>query len=83
MMFSEVNQLLQLYLTVPMTTATAFSMLRRLKNYLRSRMTQERLNHTMLLHAHKDKTDQLALVNIAQEFILFNDRRRHFFGQFH
>ena len=51
-MFSEVHQL---YLTVPMTTATAertFSMLRRLKNYLRSRMTQEQLNHVMLTHTH-------------------------------
>ena len=59
-MFSEVHQLIRLYLTVPMTSATAertFSALRCLKNYLRSTMTQERLNHVMLLHTHKDKTD--------------------------
>lgn len=59
-MFSEVHQLIRLYLTVPMTSSTAertFSTLRRLKNYLRSTTTQERLNHCILLHTHKDRTD--------------------------
>ena len=76
-MFSEVHQLLQLCLIVPMTTATAertFSMLQRLRNYLRSRTTQEQLNHVMLLHTHKDRTDELNLLDIAKEFIAFNDR---------
>ena len=52
-MFSETHQLLKLYLTVPMTLATAertFSTLRRLKNYLCANMSQERLNHVILLH---------------------------------
>ena len=52
-MMSEVDRLLSLYLTIPMTTATAersFSALRRLKNYLRTTMTQQRLNHIILLH---------------------------------
>ena len=43
-----------------MTSATAertFSTLRRLKNYLRSNMSQERLNHTIILHTCKDRTD--------------------------
>ena len=47
-MFSEIHALLLLYLTIPMTSATAertFSKMRRLKNYLRSNMSQERLNH--------------------------------------
>ena len=50
-MFTEVHKLLTIYLTVPMTSATAertFSSLRRLKNYLRSTMTQKRLNNVML-----------------------------------
>ena len=41
-MLSEVHRLLRIYLTVPMTTATAertFSTLRHLKNYLRSTMS--------------------------------------------
>ena len=54
-MLNEVHQLVRIYLTVPMTTATAernFSTLRRLKNYLRSTMTQKRLTHIVLLHTH-------------------------------
>ena len=44
----ELAKLFCLALTVPVTTSTAersFSTLRRLKSYLRSTMTQERLNH--------------------------------------
>ena len=55
-MFSEMDKLLKIYLTVPVTTATAektFSTMRRIKTYLRSTMTQERLNHAMLLHIHR------------------------------
>ena len=54
-MFSEVHRLLLLYLTVPMTSATAertFSALRRLKNYLRANMTQKRLNHVIMLSCY-------------------------------
>ena len=53
MMSSEVHNLIRLYLTVPLTSATAertVSTLRRIKNYLLSTMTQEWLNHVMLLH---------------------------------
>ena len=84
-MFSEVHQLIQLYLTVPMTSATAermFSTLRRLKHYLRSTMTQERLNHVIMLHTHKDRTDEIELTEIAKEFVSFNERRVGFFGHF-
>ena len=34
-------------------------------------MTQEQLNHVMLLHTHKDCTDNINLLEIAKEF---NDR---------
>ena len=52
----KVDTLLHLYLTIPLTTATAersFSTLHRLKNYLRSTMSQKRLNHLILLHTQK------------------------------
>ena len=61
-MFTEVHKLLIIYLTMPMTSATTertFSSLRRLKTYLRSTMTQKRLNNVLLAHVHKDRTDQL------------------------
>ena len=83
-MFSEVNTLLRVYLTVPMTSATAersFSSLRRLKTYLRSTMSQKRLNH-ILLHTHKVFTDKLNIVEIAKGFMKVNDRRQNYFGAF-
>ena len=55
--YSEVNKLLRLYLTVPMTNATAersFSTLRRVKTYLRSTMTEKHLNHVIFLNIHKN-----------------------------
>ena len=84
-MFSEVFTLLRLVLTIPVTTATAertFSTLRRLKNFLRSSMAQPRLNHTVLLHIHKERTDSLDLLEIAKSFVSVNDRRRFYFGNF-
>lgn len=84
-MLAEVDQLLRIYLTVPLTSATAersFSTLRRLKSYLRSTMTQKRLNHVMLLHTHKENFDDLNLHQIAQDFASRNNRRVQFFGKF-
>ena len=56
---SEVDELLQIYFTIPVTTATAersFSALCRIKTYLRSTMSDERLNNVMLLHVHKHRS---------------------------
>ena len=84
-MLNEVHQLVRIYLTVPMTTATAertFLTLRRLKNYLQSTMTQKRLNDIVLLHTHKHPTDELDLTEVASDFSGANSRRRAFFGSF-
>ena len=56
-MLSEVHKLLRLYLTIPITSSTSertFSTLRCLLTYLRSTMTEKRLNNCLLLHVHKD-----------------------------
>ena len=82
-LFSEVFKMIQLLLTIPVTTATAertFSVLRRLKTFLRSTMSQPRLNHALLLHIHKDRTDNINLISIAKEFISVNERRQNYFG---
>lgn len=76
---SEVDRLLRMYLTIPLTSATAertFSTLRRLKSYLRSTM---RLNHVILLQTHKECADALDLVTTAKEFVSANDHRRFYF----
>ena len=54
-------------LVVPATNAVSersASALRRLKTYLRTTMSQERLNHCMNLHVHKERTDKLNMANI-------------------
>jgi len=55
---------------MPATNASserAFSALRRLKTYLRNTMSQERLNHVMLLHVHKEMTDKLKLADVPND----------------
>lgn len=84
-MFSEILVLMKLFLTIPVTTASAersFSALRRLKTYLRSTMTQNRLNNVTLPHVHKAYTDSLDLGEIVRSFITANEKRVHFFGKY-
>ena len=82
---SEFHKLLRLYLTVPVTSSTSertFSALKRLFTYLRSTMTEKRLNNCLLLHVHKELTDQLNITDIAKEFISANSDRNRYFGSF-
>ena len=82
---SEVCKLFQLLLVMPATNAEserAFSSLRRVKSYLRSTMSQERLNHLMVLHIHKDRTDSLNAIDIANDFVSGSDHRQQIFGKF-
>ena len=51
-----------------------------MKNYLRSTMSEERLNNVMLLYVHKEETDSLDLQEIASVFVSANTRRMEFFG---
>ena len=69
---SEVCILASLILVMPATNAVSersFSSLRRLESYLRSTMSQTRLNNLMVLHVHSNHTDQLHLTEIGNEFI--------------
>ena len=43
-------------------------------------MSQKRLNHLMLLHVHKNDTDKLDLIDVANDFIDGSEHRKHFFG---
>ena len=82
-LMSQVSKLVGLLLVMPATNAESertFSAVRRIKTYLRSTMSQQRLNHLMLLHVHKSYTDDLYLVNVANGFIANNEHRKHFFG---
>ena len=84
-MLPEIDKLLKLYLTFPVTTATverSFSSLRRVKTYLRSTMTSCRLNNLFLLYIHQERTDAIDLYKIAKDFISVNNRRKKYFGNF-
>ena len=84
-MLQEVDKLLKLYFTFPVTTATAersFSSLRNIKTYLRSTMTSNRLNNLFLLYVHKEVTDSLDLHKIGNDFVNVNNRRQNYFGRF-
>ena len=84
-MLTEIDKLLVLYFTFPVTTSTAersFSSLRRIKTYLRNTMNACRLNNLLLLHVHKSKTDTMDLNTITKKFISVNSRRVNYFGKF-
>ena len=81
---SELHRTLQILLTIPVTTATSertFSVMRRLKTYLRSSMSQERLNNVLILHCYKSRTDVVDVKQLASAFVNTNERRLHFFGK--
>ena len=85
LIFNEVISVMKLILVMPATNACSersFSAMRRLKTYLRSTMGQSRLNHLMILHVHKDLTDGLNLIDVANEFVSSNESRLHVFGKF-
>ena len=73
MLFEVHNNILRLYLTVPVTSATSersFLALRRVLTYLHSSMTEERLNSCIVLHIHKHLTGSCDLMEIAKELLL-------------
>ena len=70
--FSQVFIVMNLLLVLPATNATSersFSALRRVKTYLRSTMTQLRLNNLLILNTYKDETDSLDLKAVVNEFV--------------
>ena len=71
-LFSEVLTLVRIVLVNPATNSVSersFSAMCRLKNYLRSTRGHSRLNAAMLLHVHKNRTEQLSLIDLANAFV--------------
>ena len=82
---SEVVKLTELVLVAAATNATSersFSALRRVKTYLRTTMSQTRLNHLLILHVHKEACDNLDLVKVAHDFTRDSELQRQVFGRF-
>lgn len=78
----EYNKLIQLILTIPGSSCTnkrSFSVLRRLKDYLRSTMSQDRLNSIAILHTFSDEAE-LDYEKLMDEFISRNSKRAAVFS---
>lgn len=79
----EYLRFIQLLITIPGSTCSnerSFSVLRRVKNYLRSTMVQNRLNHVAILHSYSEEADQLNLEILMNEFISKNSKRTSVFA---
>ena len=84
-MFSEVIILLKILMDAPAINAVSersASQLRRVKTWLRTTMSQEQLNHLMLLSTHKEKTDELNPIKFAHYFCEGNRDQFSSFGVF-
>ena len=85
LLFKEVVKLISMILVLPATNAVSersFSATRRTKNYLRTRMTQQRFNSIMTLHINKHYTDNLDLKVIGNEFRDMKEYRKSKFPIF-
>ncbi len=84
-LLAYVKRLVQLILVMPATNASSersFSALRCIKTYLRATMKQDRLNYLMLLHVHKDRTDEINLKTLLNEFVGCSEHRASIFSKF-
>ena len=85
-LFPQVSTLLRLLLVSPASSCSAersFSALRRMKTWLRSTMTLQRLNHVMVCHVHRTRLAECSPRDIAAEFVdNSSDTRRSVFGRF-
>jgi uncharacterized protein YeeX (DUF496 family) len=80
-MFPNVMIAYRILLTVPVTVASAersFSKLKLLKSYLRTTMTQDRLNGLAILSIERDMLGNIDYEQIIDDFSSKNARRNHF-----
>ena len=74
---------LKTYIVLPSSACEAersFSTLRRLKTYLRSTQTQQRLNNLAILNTHREHAEALDLAEAVKEFVSRSQTRRNKFG---
>lgn len=79
--YPNVSIAYRILLTIPVTVASAersFSKLKLLKTYLRSSMSQERLNGLAILSIEKDMLENVDIDTIVNDFASKNARRNRF-----
>ena len=78
----EVAKLLQVNPATSGTRERSFSTARRIKMWMRSKMSRERFNNVCVLNIHKSRLDKINLVNVANYCIDLNENRHRNFGRF-
>ena len=81
--FSEIEKLVRLLLVCPASSSEAersFSALRRLKTWLRSTMTEARLNSVVVCNTHQDLIDSVDTQKLVCTFISRSTIRSNMFG---
>ena len=82
--YSQILIVLKLILILPASNCTSersFSAMKRIKTYLRTTMSQKRLNWLMILHVHKERTDNLSIERIVNLFVDRKEERLRIFGK--
>lgn len=77
------TKFVELLLTIPGSSCTnerSFSLMRRVKTYLRSTMGQQRLNNISILAAYRELSDQTNMAEIVDDFINQNNLRKATFA---
>ena len=83
--YPEICTLVRLLLVSPASSAEAersFSALRRLKTWLRTTMTDTRLNYVTVSHIHRERLDALGITPLLRDFASRSELRRRIFGKF-
>lgn len=78
-LYPAIYAILLVLLTMPVATATverSFSVLKRVKTYLRSTMNQERLSSLALLHIHREV--EIDVNQVIDEFAFLKHRKWKF-----
>ena len=81
----QVIVLAKILLVMPAANAgseRSFSAMKWVKTYLRFATSDCQLNHFMVHHVHKDRTDSLNMLEVASTFVERNDFQRPIFGIF-
>jgi len=82
--YDQVSQLVKLLMVSPASSAQAersFSALRRLKTWLRTSMTEVRMNSVAVCHCHQQLIDALDIKPLLREFVSRSDLRMSLFGR--
>lgn len=77
--FSETYKLAVISVTIPVSSAACertFSCLRRIKTYLRNKMTDERLTHLAIINIERSVAKSLDLERVIDEFDSMHNNRR-------